>query len=120
MNFPVDDGDGGVAEEGFMDAEETVHDGWSSHELPERVRVELYGKIPKETRQAVRKAHCGFGTSFERYFCDDAAIGWRDSNGYGVREIMGLPSARVLRRAGEALGSLGASPTIWLQQDRVS
>ena len=53
-----------------MDADDAVQDDWSSNELPESVREDLYQKTPKETRQAIRKTHHGLGhpsrTTFAR------------------------------------------------------
>ena len=80
----------------------------------------FYGKIKKRDTPGRAESLLRFGASFERCFLEDAAIGTRGSSGYGIRESMCLPSVRFLCLAGEALGSLGAPPTMWLQQDRAS
>jgi hypothetical protein len=66
VNFPVDDAEvegeaEGPREESFMDAGDVVEDDWSSNELPESVRADLYNRTPRETRRSIRKAHCGLG-----------------------------------------------------------
>jgi hypothetical protein len=50
-----------LQEEQFMDAEDEVQDEWSANELPEKVREEVYAKIPRAVRRGVRKAHVGLG-----------------------------------------------------------
>ncbi|MFM7984158.1 MAG: hypothetical protein ACKPKO_33015, partial [Candidatus Fonsibacter sp.] len=48
-------------EDQFMDADDALQDDWSAHELPEKDREDVYQRIPKQIRRAVRKAHCGLG-----------------------------------------------------------
>ena len=63
VDFPVEnpDNEPRLGKESFMDADDAVQDDWSSNELPESIREELYQKTPKETRQSIRKAHHGLG-----------------------------------------------------------
>ncbi len=64
VNFPVEDPADNkprLGEENFMDADDAVQDDWSYNELPESVSEDLCQKTPKETRQAIRKAHHGLG-----------------------------------------------------------
>ena len=122
--FPVGDGDGGVAEEGFMDADETAQDDWSSHELPERARAELYGRIPRETRQAARKAHRGLGNPSKDAFLRMLRLGGATPVAMEYARALDCPvcacCAAPTRPFNKTLGGLGAPNAAWLQQDRVS
>ena len=69
-NFPVDadhnephpEDKPHLEEEQFMDADDAVQDEWSANELPAAAaRDDLYQRVPKEIRQAARKAHCSLG-----------------------------------------------------------
>ena len=117
VNFPVLDPaeEPHLAEENSMDADDTVQqDDWSSNELPEMLREELYQKTPKETRRAIRKAHCGLGHPSRSTFVRMLRLGGATP---GVCESLDLPSVCRVRRTPETSSGLRKDETFWIQQD---
>ena len=55
----VDQENGDVQEERFMMLEEEINMNWSDNEIPTEQREDLLRKVPKATRQEVRRTHNG-------------------------------------------------------------
>ena len=57
----VDQENGDVQEERFMMPGEEINTNWSDNEIPTEQRDDLLRKVPKATRQEVRRTHNGLG-----------------------------------------------------------
>ena len=88
---------------------------WSEQEVPTDVRQDIMSKVPKETRQAVRKAHRGLGHPSRETFIRMLRLGGHGA-GTTICQALAVPNMCRVSTSEEIFASHVGDPPVRIQQ----